>query len=299
MDSLHYDHVLRNSGPTETEFRVWLRRAKAGESFVYHCGFLALGTDHLGNLLAPAERQRLASVAHCVWLAAVHGEAHLLQRRLAENCFEYFCHRAATERRIITYVPKNYFAGSREASRSASHLIEECTMVIHRSVPTEREANGQGLQGDLFTGEWQARPPQRGNGPHVRLTRLDNEKLAVPGMASYAGEGPVGKYCKDCGHFGEVAVQRSPDATEKNSTGCAIYAQHMGHAAPTPRRDIRFCAACKHFVAASESIRRFIVDQTGAVHRVQNFPANLLDWRPEQADTSVASPDAVIPAESI
>ena len=95
-------------------------------------------------------------------------------------------------------------------------------------------------------------PPKRGNGSHVRLKPFDGEKPAVPGMASYAGEGPAGTYCRDCVHFGVVAVQTGVDDVEINRTGCAIYAQRMGHAAPTTRRDIRLFPACKHFVAGDE-----------------------------------------------
>jgi hypothetical protein len=135
------------------------------------------------------------------------------------------------------------------------------------------------LQGDLLTGEWHAKPPKRGNGSHVRLTKLDSEKPAVPGMASYSGEGPVGKYCRDCANFGEVAVQIGVDDAEINRTGCAIYAQRMGRAAPTTRRDIRHQKACKHFVAGDESKRHFIIDRAGALHGVDKFPPDLPKWR--------------------
>jgi hypothetical protein len=153
-------------------------------------------------------------------------------------------------------------------------------------------------QGELFMGEWQAEPPKRGTGSHVRLKALDGEKPAVPGMASYAGEGPVGTYCKDCGFFGKVGVQRSPDAAEKNSAGCTLYAQRMGHAAPTPHRDIRACAACKHFVEADEAPRNFIVDQAGDIYRVDNLPENLRRWQPGPGNTPISLLGAVPSAET-
>jgi hypothetical protein len=134
-------------------------------------------------------------------------------------------------------------------------------------------------QRDLFTGEWDAERPKRGNGSHVRLKPVDGEKAVVPGMASYAGEGPAGCYCKSCACFGVVAVQTGVDDVEINRTGCAIYAQRMGHAAPTTRRDIRFCAACKHFVPGDESKLHFIIDRAGVVHRVEKFPPDLPKWR--------------------
>jgi hypothetical protein len=134
-------------------------------------------------------------------------------------------------------------------------------------------------QRDLFTGEWEARHPKRGNGFRVRLKPVDGEKAVVPGMASYAGEGPAGCYCKSCACFGSVAVQTGVDDVEINRTGCAIYAQRMGHAAPTTRRDIRLCAACKHFVPGDESKRHFIIDRAGVVHRAEKLPPDLAKWR--------------------
>jgi hypothetical protein len=134
-------------------------------------------------------------------------------------------------------------------------------------------------QGDLFSKEWQTEPSKRGDGSHVRLKSVDGEKPVMPGMASYAGEGPAGTYCRDCAHFGEVVVQTGVDDVEINRTGCAIYAQRMGHAAPTTRRDIRLFPACKHFVAGDESKRHFIIDRAGVVHRVEKFPPDLPKWR--------------------
>jgi hypothetical protein len=161
------------------------------------------------------------------------------------------------------------------------------------SLDADTAKGNDALQRDLFTGEWQAKPPKRGSGSHVRLKAFEGEKPVVAGMAAFAGEGPVGKYCKDCGHFGEVAVQRTPDAIEMNPTGCAIYSRRMGRAAPIARRNIKLCAACKHFVAADEAIRRFIVDQAGAVHQVENFPEDLRRWRPSE-DTPIAPADAAL-----
>ena len=154
------------------------------------------------------------------------------------------------------------------------------------------------LQRDLVTGAWEDKPPARGNGSHIRLKPLHGETPALSGMASFAGEGPVGKFCRNCDHFGEVAVQRTVDAIEMNPTGCALYAQRMGHAAPTRRRDIRLCADCKHFEPADEVTRRFIVDQAGGVHRIEKFPKDLRDWRPEPYDSSVCLPDAVLCTKS-
>jgi hypothetical protein len=159
-------------------------------------------------------------------------------------------------------------------------------MVTHRTSGTAREADGKNLQGDLLSGEWTAKPPRRGDGSHVRLKPLDGEKAVVPGMASYAGEGPPGRHCRDCDHFGEVIVQTGADAVEMNrASGCVLYSKRMGHAAPTGRRTISLCRACKHFSEADgASPRRFVVDHTGLIHRFEDFPADLRKWRPRKRD---------------
>ncbi len=159
-------------------------------------------------------------------------------------------------------------------------------MINHLSAPMGRDSEERHLQGDLFTGKWEAKAPKRGNGSHVRLKRLDGEKPAVPGMASYTGEGPAGTYCKDCAYFGEIAVQVTPNAVEKNPAGCAIYTQHMGHAAPTRRRDISLCASCRFFENADEPMRRIIVDQAGEIHRVEKIPENLRRWQAPKQDAA-------------
>jgi hypothetical protein len=164
-------------------------------------------------------------------------------------------------------------------------------MVGDRTVPSTPERGAKNVQGDLFTGEWHAKPPKRGNGSHIQLKPLDDEKAIVPGMASYAGEGPAGTYCRDCAQFGVVAVQTGVDDVEINRTGCVLYAQRMGHAAPAPRRDIRLCAACKHFAAADEAAPRvFVVDHAGAICRIQNLPEDLKRWRPKVDDISITPP---------
>ena len=74
-------------------------------------------------------------------------------------------------------------------------------------------------------------------------------------------------------------MQTGVDDVEINRTGCAIYAQRMGHAAPTTRRDIRFFPACKYFVAGDKPRRHFIIDRAGVVHRVEKLPPDLPKWR--------------------
>src|SRR5262245_4733293 len=154
------------------------------------------------------------------------------------------------------------------------------------------------LQGDLFTGKWQAERPKRGNGSNILLKPVDGQKPAVPGMASYAGEGPEGQYCKDCAYFGEVAVQRGPDDIETTRAGCALYARHMGHASPTTRGDIRFCPACKHFREADDAARRFIVDRAGGLYRIEDYPDDLRRWQSAPNDTPICPRSVLSSAET-
>jgi hypothetical protein len=136
-------------------------------------------------------------------------------------------------------------------------------------------------QGDLLSGEWSSKPPRRGGGQHIRLKPLvDAQRVAVPGMADFSGEGPQGTYCRDCKHFGDkIAVQTGIDAIEMARRGCVIWAQRMAHADPSPRRDIRLCPSCKHFeTAAGASARCFIIDVSGMSHRLDRMPEDLPGW---------------------
>jgi hypothetical protein len=138
-----------------------------------------------------------------------------------------------------------------------------------------------GLQGDLLSGEWLNQPPRRGAGQHIRLKPLgDDQRVAVPGMADFSGGGPAGTYCRDCNHFAdEIAVQTSIDAIERTRSGCVVWARRMGHAAPSPRRDIRLCHSCKHFEQpADASPRCFVVDMAGMSHRLDSMPEDLRGW---------------------
>jgi hypothetical protein len=142
-----------------------------------------------------------------------------------------------------------------------------------------------GLQGDMFSGEWLSQPPQRGAGKHIRLKPLgDDQRVAVPGMADFSGEGPPGMYCRDCNHFADkIAVQTSNNTIEKTRFGCVIWAQKMTHATPSPRRDIRLCPSCKHFEKAADATPRcFIIDSAGMSHRLDSMPEDLKKWLLQQ-----------------
>ncbi len=120
-------------------------------------------------------------------------------------------------------------------------------------------------QGDLF-GEWSDRRPKAGDGRHIKL-KSDDQHIVVPGMASYAGEGPPYKYCQDCHWFGSVMVRRPDlDTVEHASQACALWAKRMGYASPLGRkRDIAHCAACKHFRDAQGPFRAFRINAAGDI----------------------------------
>jgi hypothetical protein len=94
-------------------------------------------------------------------------------------------------------------------------VMEGLTMANRRTTDIGEEY----LQGDLFTGGWSAKTPKRGNGSHILLTAV------AGGMAGYVGEGPSGKYCKDCAYFGVVGVQRGADSEERNPAACVLCCQ--------------------------------------------------------------------------
>jgi hypothetical protein len=163
---------------------------------------------------------------------------------------------------------------SPSSSRSIPNLMEDAMT----SSTSSKKSNG--LQGDLLSGEWRSESPRRGSGQHIRLNSPDGERVAVPGMADFSGEGPAGTYCRDCNHFAEeIAVQTGINAIERTRSGCVIWAQKMAHAAPSARCDIRLCLSCKHFEeAADASPRCFIIDRAGMSYRLDSMPEDLRAW---------------------
>lgn len=145
------------------------------------------------------------------------------------------------------------------------------------------------MQRDMFTGELTDKKPKAGNGSHIRLAGAETQPPAVPGMASFAGTGPKGKYCRDCAAFGDVAVQRPNGKTqevgdvEMNRGGCVIWASRMGHAKPLAAKTISLCDACDLFSEPNDiaSVRRFIISPAGTISRVLDFPINLKSHRPD------------------
>jgi hypothetical protein len=67
---------------------------------------------------------------------------------------------------------------------------------------------GKPRQGDLFAGEFNAKPPKRGDGHHIRLAREEGEPVKAIGMAHFPGTGPERTYCYQCTHCQDIPVYR-------------------------------------------------------------------------------------------
>lgn len=63
--------------------------AAPGEAIVYHLGLLARDRDRVASELTEAQRCELNAVAGYAWRLAEAGWCHLLQRRVALECFAY------------------------------------------------------------------------------------------------------------------------------------------------------------------------------------------------------------------
>ena len=76
-------------------------------------------------------------------------------------------------------------------------------------------------QGDLFTGEFAATRPKKGNGRHIKLTWGESEPVKAVGMAHFSGTGPERTYCRECKHCQDIDVypggryRKPPDPSGK------------------------------------------------------------------------------------
>lgn len=132
------------------------------------------------------------------------------------------------------------------------------------------------MQRDLFTGELVTKPIKRGNGRHIKLKSVPGEKPHVAGMASWAGTGPEGKYCRDCDFFGTIKVRNQRDeATAEMIDGCALYAKRMGHL-PMVKKNISACNSCDQFKPAVELVRIWLIDHTGMMINGKLLDARVL-----------------------
>lgn len=66
-----------------------LADAAPGDTIVYHVGLLARDRDKIVTTLFPDRRDELEIVARRAWQMAEAGLVHLLQRRVADECFAY------------------------------------------------------------------------------------------------------------------------------------------------------------------------------------------------------------------
>jgi hypothetical protein len=66
-----------------------LADATPGDTIVYHIGLLARDRDKIVTMLMPERRDELEIVARRAWQMAEAGLVHLLQRRVADECFAY------------------------------------------------------------------------------------------------------------------------------------------------------------------------------------------------------------------
>lgn len=123
------------------------------------------------------------------------------------------------------------------------------------------------MQRDLFTGELVLKPPKIGRGDHIKLKSFPGEKPRVPGMASWAGDGPKDKYCYQCHHYGTVSVMNQRgDKTECLSGACAQYAKRTGKL-PMVQVDIAFSPACNVFQDGDGEPRTWLLDNAGKLTR--------------------------------
>ncbi len=63
--------------------------ATPGDTIVYHIGLLARDRDKILTMVMPDRRDELEIVARRAWQMAEAGLVHLLQRRVADECFAY------------------------------------------------------------------------------------------------------------------------------------------------------------------------------------------------------------------
>jgi hypothetical protein len=162
-----------------TEIGQWLQEAEPGQELQYFEGFLAAGTDSSGGPLPESERCAVVRVADRLWLAAQH--------RWWISCSAAGVQRTGPTSRLLD-PPAG--AAARAAHLAWRRMMSKREIALDANgaagTPTGRSPNAaeHALQRDMFTGEWQAKPPKRGSGSHVRLKEREGEKAILPGMAS-------------------------------------------------------------------------------------------------------------------
>jgi hypothetical protein len=81
-------------------FRAWVARAKPGERYEYHRGFLAIDRIEATSSLKEAELRKLAAVADYALTLEGQGKLHLLQERHGDGDYSYWAVSRALARPI-------------------------------------------------------------------------------------------------------------------------------------------------------------------------------------------------------
>ncbi|WP_075220691.1 hypothetical protein [Acuticoccus yangtzensis] len=88
-----YSNIINFTRPaaplSEIELCGWIGQAAPGAALEYHRGFLALDTVAVASRLPNDQREELLRMSRRAMWAAEQGLVHLVQRRLAPDCFAY------------------------------------------------------------------------------------------------------------------------------------------------------------------------------------------------------------------
>jgi hypothetical protein len=83
-------NIPQTSGDaSEIQFCAWIAQAEAGETLVYHQGFLVVDADPVISKLSAEQRLALRALASAAFRAEEQGLVHLVQQRMATNRFAY------------------------------------------------------------------------------------------------------------------------------------------------------------------------------------------------------------------
>jgi hypothetical protein len=95
MARLHVDPMQGHPVPyvgepvNDLAFLAWIAQADAGETFVYHRGFLGIDVGPLMTRFGEPDRRRLLGLAQAALSAFDAGLVHLVQVRLEPDRFAY------------------------------------------------------------------------------------------------------------------------------------------------------------------------------------------------------------------
>lgn len=81
--------AIPGSEMSDIAFCAWVSQATEGEALVYYRGFLAVDTETEFGGLSVKERRGLRALADAAFRAEQQHLVHLVQMRLATDCFAY------------------------------------------------------------------------------------------------------------------------------------------------------------------------------------------------------------------